>query len=61
MVLPEIAMHLENGLFGSRKANYDNDDDLLLSLSSALLLPSLFFVVSLCLFFCFLYSLLQYL
>jgi len=42
MVLPEIAMHLENGLFWSRKANYD-DDDLLPSLSSSSLLLSSFF------------------
>jgi len=47
MVLPEITMHLENGLFGSRNANYD--DDLLLSLSSLFFLLLLF----LCVFFVF--------
>jgi len=40
MVLPESAVHLENGLFGSRKANYDYGDDFLLFLSSSLLLSS---------------------
>jgi len=52
MVLPEIAMHLESGLFGSRKVNYDNDDKLLLLLSSSLSSSSLFFCCFCFLFFC---------
>jgi hypothetical protein len=62
MVLPEIAVHLNNGLFGSKKANYDDSDLLLVSLasSSLLLLPLFFGYVCVCVFLCFLYSLLQY-